>query len=258
MTKNPWTESQRCLLKELYPQANSSRDLEKTIGHTKSTIIAEARKLGLKRLKPYRIYSANYQFFDKWNSHMAYVLGFAFGDGNLSSHRYHHHIRFTSKDKGLLQKIKKVMHSSHRISQELNGKFIIFRLVISSRIIENSLINLGFSTRDIPEIPIEFQNAFVLGYLDADGCISTDGIISFYSIKESLLEKISIMIKQNTNVDFRKPKKHSKRNIYKLQDRKKEAFLIGNWMYENATIYLERKYQRYILIYNGGEINANW
>ena len=251
--KNPWTESQRNLLKKLYPQANSNRDLEKTLGHTRSTIAAEAGKLGLRRLKPYRIYSADYQFFQKWTPQMAYVLGFAFGDGNLSGHKYQHLIRYTSKDREILQKIKDVMHSNHKIRRETKDRFVIFRLVISSRILEDSLIELGLSIIQLPEIPIEVQDSFILVYFDADGCIAVNGRISFSSIKENFLKNISIMIEQNTQVNFKKPRKHSKRNIYSLQYAKRESFLIANWLYKNATIYLERKHQRYILIHNRGD-----
>ena len=60
----------------------------------------------------------NENFFKKWTSEMAYVLGFFCADGNLTiGKRNNHYIEFTNCDKYILGKIRKALKSNHRISK---------------------------------------------------------------------------------------------------------------------------------------------
>lgn len=262
--KNPWTNFQRKLLIKLYSQANSNRELERILGHTRRTIASEAHRLKLKREKPHYFYSANHQFFQTWSSDMAYVLGFVFGDGNISNRKEQAYVRFSSKDREILEKIQKTMKSNHRIRKEITrGKFIIYRLVIASKIIQKDLENLGKSQKSsysrfrgagmqFPNIPSKFLNSFIRGYFDADGCLSlnrkeTSYRISFCSICQNFLNNISKSISNGIKIEIKESVKHINRNIYSLQYGKEDSKKIYNWLYKDATIYLERKFYPHLI-----------
>jgi len=265
--KNPWIDSQRNLLKELYPQRNFNSELEKILGHPWRSINHEAQKLKLrrgthprifskrKRDKFYQNYFVNDQFFQTWSPEMAYILGFIFGDGNIANHtkssqRSHNYVRFSSKDREILKKIQRAMKSNHPIKKEITRKkFIIYRLVISSKVLQNDLEILGISQTkflQFPDVPSKFLNSFVRGYFDADGNISLDSRVTFYSISKDFLNALSKAISNEIGIRFKESCKRTNRNMFNLRYSKQDALKILNWLYRNSTIYLERKFQCFI------------
>ena len=59
----------------------------------------------------------NHAFFEKWNSDMAYVLGFFAADGcMIKNKRGAHFIEFHITDKNLLFAIRAAMRSNHKIA----------------------------------------------------------------------------------------------------------------------------------------------
>jgi intein-encoded DNA endonuclease-like protein len=120
----------------------------------------------------------NKNFFKKWTSDMAYVLGFFAADGYITVNKRGGQfwcIQIT--DKELLESIKKVISAEHKISVRLPKKAnesIIYRLQIGSIEMCNDLRELGFSERKtkslaIPNVPEKYFSAFVRGYFDGDG-----------------------------------------------------------------------------------------
>ena len=61
--------------------------------------------------------AVNHDFFKKWNSDMAYVLGFFAADGcMIKNKRGAHFIEFHITDKNLLFAIRAAMRSNHKIA----------------------------------------------------------------------------------------------------------------------------------------------
>ena len=65
------------------------------------------------------IYRAlNQDFFGAWSSEMAYVLGFFAADGSMVKNtRGAHFIEFTITDRIVLEQLRKVTGSTHRIAE---------------------------------------------------------------------------------------------------------------------------------------------
>src|SRR3989344_5923597 len=120
------------------------------------------------------------RFFRIWSSEMAYVLGFFVADGNMiRNKRGAYFISIEITDKDILEKMKKAIGSTHKISIRKNQfpEKDSYRLQIGSKAMFNDLLKLGITpnkskTIDLPEIPKNYFSDFLRGYFDGDGCIS--------------------------------------------------------------------------------------
>jgi hypothetical protein len=116
-------------------------------------------------------------FFKKWSSEMAYLLGFFAADGcMIKNNRQAHFIEFHITDKDLLIKIRNLLFSNNKISeQERNANWkTAYKLQIGSKVIFEDLLVLGMTpnkskTIKLPKIPNKYFHYFVLGYFDGDG-----------------------------------------------------------------------------------------
>jgi hypothetical protein len=119
----------------------------------------------------------NKNFFKIWTPEMAYVLGFFAADGYITNSRrggWFWCIQIA--DKALLEQIRKVIGSEHKIGSRVHKKYgtLAYRLQIGSVEMCNDLIKLGFGPNKtksmaIPAVPDEFLPDFVRGYFDGDG-----------------------------------------------------------------------------------------
>lgn len=109
---------------------------------------------------------------------MAYVLGFFAADGNMYIHKNGgRYLEFTSCDKELIEKLRKILKSNHKISKnsKLTSGKPAYRIQIGSRNLYNNLLKLGMTpskslTIKFPLIQSAYLNHFVRGYFDGDGC----------------------------------------------------------------------------------------
>ena len=115
-------------------------------------------------------YKVNYDFFKHWNPRMAYILGFAFADGNIYSLSLGWDLK---NDIELLKKINKAMGSNYPIEKRKNS----FRLRISNPVILQDIQKLGVTpnkskTCQLPAVPKIFFRDFIRGVLDGDGWVT--------------------------------------------------------------------------------------
>lgn len=119
----------------------------------------------------------NKDFFKKWSTDMAYVLGFFAADGYITVNKRGGQfwcIQIT--DKKLLEQIKKVVGAGHKIGIRFMGKSesTLYRLQIGSIEMCDDLRKLGFSEQKtkslvVPNIPQKYFSDFTRGYFDGDG-----------------------------------------------------------------------------------------
>ncbi len=122
----------------------------------------------------------NHDFFKKWSSEMAYVLGFFAADGSmLCNNRGAHFIEFTITDRVILEAIRNAVGSTHKITRRERNKGVWktqYRLQIGSKQWYADLLRLGFTqnksnTLKFPKIAKRYFGSFVRGYFDGDGCV---------------------------------------------------------------------------------------
>lgn len=111
---------------------------------------------------------------------MAYVLGFFVADGCMNKNkRGACFLQFTSKDRDIIQKIRDVLASTHKIAavQEAKEWKTAYRLQIGSKKLFNDLLKLGLVPRkakriSVPQIPQKYLQHFIRGYFDGDGHVT--------------------------------------------------------------------------------------
>lgn len=117
----------------------------------------------------------NQDFFKTWTSDMAYILGFLYADGNISStKRSGHYIAIYSADRSLLKDIRQCWQSDHKLSKRSVRSGSVYRIQIGSKEWFTDLGILGLSPNktkrlELPTIPNKFFGDFVRGYFDGDG-----------------------------------------------------------------------------------------
>jgi intein-encoded DNA endonuclease-like protein len=125
------------------------------------------------------IRTIDHNFFKRWSSEMAYVLGYFAADGSmLKNGRCAYFIEFTSTDRVLLEHVQSVTGSNHRIASRERGNNCktAYRIQIGSKQWFADLSKLGFTqgkskTLQFPDLPKKYFSHFVRGYFDGDGCV---------------------------------------------------------------------------------------
>lgn len=212
------------------------------------------RKLSL----AHRKYNLDESFFEKIDSEeKAYWLGFFAGDGNITEENKLR-IRLAIRDKKHLIKFEKAMkwngkayHSKHRDDLEVGFKsFKIVNDLAKFFITPHKTFTVKF-----PNIPKQLEKHFIRGVFDADGCIckatritsGKSGQIYIFHGGEFSIEgnKEFISALQSRLVELGLPQSsinYSGKNINRVRyGGINQLRKIYNYLYENATIFLERK-----------------
>lgn len=204
----------------------------------------------------------NENFFKKWNPEMAYVLGFFTADGDMiKNKRGAHFIELQITDKNLLEKIRNLLGSNHKIGiNKINDKWKTrYRLQIGRKIIFNDLLKLGLTpnkskTITLPKIPNKYLSHFTRGYFDGDGNVtiskykranrnykkSTTILSGFTSGSKFFLEKLHLKLKKIAKISGGTLYFHQG---YRLYFSVKDSLLLYKFLYKNINnnLYLSRK-----------------
>jgi len=125
---------------------------------------------------------------------MAYVLGFFFADGSYDVNKNGgEYFSFQITDKYLLESIKEVMESDHKISVRKRSKQTEntqYRMQVGSKEMCADLKKIGITTHkaytsEFPKIPVEYIGNFVRGYFDGDGNVWS-GLIHTQRTKQTV------------------------------------------------------------------------
>ncbi|MGG3987306.1 LAGLIDADG family homing endonuclease [Bacillus smithii] len=223
--------------------------------------------------KIHRKYSLNEDYFKKWSSNMAYILGVIASDGCIKTNEYKNGsmikkkyelvISLKDSDKELLEKIKKEIEYKGNIycyKSNYNTKYCTLR--ISSKKIINDLKNIGIHERKslnlkMPCIPKEYELDFIRGYFDGDGSIgsqyptnSKGKRTKTQQIRFRICSGSRQILEQIENIFFQHGLKHKKvtkrRNLYEILYSTKECYKIYELLYYNPNaMCLKRKKDKF-------------
>lgn len=214
-----------------------------------------------------RRYSCNFDFFENIDTeHKAYWLGFIAADGYISCNRKHSSDAFGISigivDKEHLDKLNKDLESNHPIHEyeikqgyKVGNKYV--RLLISNNKMVSDLKKHGIKehkslTIEFPEtVPEELMCHYLRGYFDGNGSWSRNQGKNFWyafdltSTKEFLTGTCAFLGLPCV-LSQRFPER--KKNNYRFRiDNREKVWRIMELFYSEATVYLDRKYERYLL-----------
>lgn len=259
----------------LYAEGKCGQEIQKILGiKNHQPIYNYFKKKGWDRLKrsEYKnifTYEVDLDFFKCIDTEeKAYILGFICADGHVDKSTNRITFAIKDDDYSILESIKAAMHSTHPIKRgveknnpykkscnktlhqcilSINGKELVAPL-IQMGIAGNKTYTLDSSIMDY--IPDNLVRHFLRGYFDGDGCISWDkrynwgnkSVVIVAGNLEFLQGTFNKVFPTKCAITLNKGSRQCYR--YTIQD-KKEVLRFLALLYNDAKIYLERKYKLY-------------
>ena len=221
-------------------------------------------------------YNYNKDYFQKIDMEdKAYWLGFLYADGCINRLYKNERLKSMSlelslcgEDKHHLEKFNESLESNvpihKKIAKYKDKQYEAYRLTISctkmcydlidKKCTPNKTYDIRLPSLDI--VPINYMRDFLRGYFDGDGCISVTKmndkphiVINFTGMEAMLNDIASFLIDQkiitvSPKIHFDKRSKAC--SMYFYGDTVKD-FL--DYIYDNANVYLDRKYNKYMNYY---------
>ena len=263
-----WTQEEDDILQEHFSYAPISYLKEKLPNRKWNSILQRGRKtFKMDRIAQDKTY-LEYRVFDIWNEQTAYIFGFILADGYIKSKDYGSdsnilQISVHSRDVDIIYKIAAVLKYRGTISHIVSHGDGIKRkndtpessISCSNRWLINQLATKGMTMLDKSNtavfpasVPQQYIRHLIRGIIDGDGWTSAKqihdydtfivGVCGTYDVVSKIKENLpidcsDIAIYQMTKTCFR----------WNIQGER--AFKIAEWLYKDATIYLDRKYNEY-------------
>lgn len=216
----------------------------------------------IKLRKRTHTYKANYRVFQKIDSEeKAYWLGFLAADGNIMRYqtRATISINLGRKDRGHLEKFKAFLESDAPIvdhtqnagfsNDSLMSKISIHSVDMADDLIDKNVVPNKSLILQPPNIHEDFFIPYIRGYFDGDGSLhESNGSwrINFEGTEEMLKWINMVLDFQVSKLTQRYP---SHKNSYTMvAGGYNKVVRITNTIYKDANIFLDRKYEKYLLL----------
>lgn len=245
----------------LYKSGQKLDDIAKLLNTTRQCLSVWFKRNNVEVFNKNHMKNLRSDVFDKIdNEEKAYWLGFIFADGNISSKGFKFEINLAEKDLSHLQKLKQFLNYERDVRVRKSGQYTICRMSVWNEHLWNSLNNLGCvpnksSILQFPDKSIFSDESlikhFIRGYVDGDGCLT-------YRNKEKTIPEIYILGTSHflNNMQFFLPLKKLHKIHVKHKDGDQRIFnfvieggtatSIASYLYKDASIFLDRKYEKYI------------
>jgi len=217
-----------------------------------------------------RVHNVYHGFFTKIDTEeKAYWLGFIYADGYITKRGNYVGLALAQRDKSHLEKLVRTLQTDYTIKEYKvtngYGKGNTFcRLILCSEIMKTDLVSKGvlinkslkliFPSFQI--VPVELIRHFIRGYFDGDGSLSHYGpnnknhftikICGTYEFLSNLKSCLRDALELGGLGSICKSTNNNKNNYYLTIGGNIQVTAVLNHLYKNATIYLERKYFRYL------------
>lgn len=249
-----FTEDQINEIIDLYTSGKSANKIGKLFGVSHTVITRIMDKKGLKRtyqesLDTARL-SCNHDFFSCIDSEAkAYWLGFLYADGNVNDSKQPSlQICLSEKDSAHLEVFNKTLESEYNVGH-YNYKNPVCQLRIPSPQIVKDLINLGCGPRKTfqikppteQQVPNHLTRHFLRGYIDGDGCFTKTNALVILGTEEFLFWAGQQMPFEH-HANPRPTKNIFRINLSYRSEHRHKALI--KYLYDDATVYLERKYNK--------------
>ena len=261
-TKEEVDEICRQALKEYLNTPENERSLTKLGGKyniKRQTLSDRFKKWGYEIVNYQNRCRLNSEAFDNLiTEDQFYWLGFMFADGNISKEGNRIEMRLSYKDINHLEKFRKFLNLSTEIRTGECDGYKFCHLSVRNKHMWKTLNSYGCTpqkslTLQFPKIKFTKDTVlhFIRGYVDGDGCLcvynSNNKIRNSISIvgTENFLKSVNKIFNNKGSVRS-KSSENYKNKAYELVFSDYPSRKLARYLYENATIYLNRKYEKYL------------
>ena len=254
-------------LQQLANQKLSGIQISKALGINYTTVHRWLRKLNINLPNYHNALKFNNKIFDIVDTEeKAYWLGFLYADGYVSKNGKTVALDLMGSDIEHLDKFRRFLDYETEIKisdSKCNGNvYPRCRLTMTNSHFNRALINLGCIPNkslilSFPKTSIfsseQLIRHFIRGYVDGDGCVThtSNSKLEFIIIgTKEFLNGIKEYCPYIHNILYHKDKRRPDSNTYSLIFANNIAKAFGRYIYENATIFLSRKYNKFLDLIN--------
>lgn len=272
MTNKPFTLTaiQREEICQRYVAGESTVKLAKAYSVTKANIRTLLIRRGIPRRENtaelHRTYQCNHAYFDQpLDEERAYWIGFLLADGFVSYAQKTGNpiigMTLATIDSAHVERFKSALQSNHPIGQYLSGKGYgagktMARFSIASLDLVKGVEKYGIVERKTqycitPQLPPELMRHMYRGYVDGDGGLSLYQLRKWQNAAldvvgtESFLKDFALWLAAHAGSNPNVPLKSNNTTVIMnlRYGGLRQVSDILHVLYDDATVYLERKYQ---------------
>jgi hypothetical protein len=248
---------------DLYNQGKSQNYIETHLKLTRKTIRELLKSAGVdyrdksQQQHVNRNTIINHNAFDKLTPEALYWIGMIFTDGHIEQKKEASiDLTLHNNDIDHLYKFKEFLGTTREIKKD---KGDCSRLRVNSKQLRDRLVDLGFthnkSTNIVPHELLKHSRDFWRGCIDGDGGVYINKInkddkiyftphVFLCGTLETIFE-FAIFCNTYIKVKDKFPSKAPGNNFYRISYYGQDAKKIATYLYKDATIYLQRKYDTY-------------
>lgn len=255
------TDKDKELILSLYKETGSVKEVSDITGFKSDTI---NKYLGYNKEKYYKhyIYKKKYSYdktvFDVIDTEeKAYWLGFIYADGCVCDYKgypckldiglkyddYEHLIKFADFI-GAEHDLVKLSKEKNRCDITINNRYMCESL-IKLGVTPRKSLTLKFPNKE--QVPENLLRHFIRGYFDGDGTIyqRSNGRYCFGFVgTPNMIDNITNYLYQNLVLTNTKSYTRANPQTVEWKKEGKQAIECAKFLYKDATIYLDRKYQK--------------
>lgn len=237
---------------KLFKQGGISlRDIGKMVKIRSTTISDYLKDKGYEIVQNNQKYTYNTDVFKEIDTEeKAYWLGFLSADGCLLANDSIVELTLAEKDKDHVERFASFISRDLKVSYRKSTKS--YRVSVCNKEIKEDLIALGVTPQKsltlefCSLIPSHLMHHYIRGYMDGDGSIyiRTDG-----QVQVELIGTIQFLDTVIEKLELKHNKKRMHGNAYAIRySGNKGALNMLHHLYKDATIYLPRKYEKYMQV----------
>ena len=253
------------LIKSLYKEGFTTYEVAEKIGTHQSLIHRRLKQMNIET-RTNREDGFNENYFDKIDTNKkAYFLGLLYSDGWNMFSKGEIGIELQERDGWILKELLKDLDSNRELKflpakKETHQNKLLFK--VFSKYMSGKLVELGCSspkslTLTFPSEKIlskELHSHFIRGYFDGDGCITfctqdkhKYPVFSLVGTKE-FMESCMKNLMQYCSLPKVKLTHLGNNNTYSFRYGSKNLLKIREYLYKDATVFLERKHEKFYSI----------
>lgn len=247
------------LAKQMYLEGKSLTQIGKELHMDRGRLSTNLKADGIEIINKQNLTKFNENFFDEIDTEeKAYWLGFLYADGAVSSSKNTIELSLKSSDIHHLEKFRDALGFSQ--DKHIFQDDIRCRIEITNKHLKQSLIKLGcvprkslvltFPSKEI--LPDIFLYDFIRGYVDGDGSvmIGKNHKNEYVKPRLSMLGTKEFLAEMIERAQWKKVKIQHPSNAYSVEWSGKYVLNYLDQLYANATIYLDRKFKKYMTLSN--------